>query len=128
MSLKDQLFVMIVDDTSTSRGLIAQAMDEIGIRNYTTENDGASALRRLVARPVHLVISDYNMPNMDGLELLEALRAHRSTQRIGFMLVTGRADAALLARGQRLGMNNYLHKPFSIAQMRAAIEGVTGPL
>ncbi|MCR9124911.1 MAG: response regulator [Rhodobacteraceae bacterium] len=128
MSLKDTLHVMIVDDMATSRGLITQAMDEIGIRNYTTENDGAAALQKLAAKPVHMVISDYNMPRMDGLQLLKALRENRSTQRIGFILVTGRADKELLDMGRQLGMNNYLKKPFSPADMKACITRVTGPL
>ncbi|WP_371039009.1 MULTISPECIES: response regulator [unclassified Rhodosalinus] len=128
MGVKNNLHVMIVDDMSTSRGLITQAMDELGITNYQTEKDGESALKRLVARPVHLVISDYNMPGMDGLALLEALRKNKVTQRIGFILITGRADRELLVKGQQLGMNNYLPKPFTTPQMRACIERVTGPL
>ena len=128
MGLRDSVHVMIVDDMSTSRGLITQAMDELGIKNYQTETDGKGALQKLAARPVHLVISDYNMPGMDGLQLLQALRANRSTQRIGFILITGRADGDLLARGQQLGMNNYLPKPFSTAQMKSCIEQVIGRL
>lgn len=128
MGVRNSLHVMIVDDMSTSRGLITQAMDELGIKHYQTEKDGESALKRLVARPVHLVISDYNMPGMDGLALLEALRRSKATQRIGFILITGRADRDLIARGQRLGMNNYLPKPFTTQQMRSCIERVTGPL
>lgn len=128
MSLKDKLHVMVVDDMSTSRGLITQALDELGVRNYQTENDGASALKRLAARPVHLVISDYNMPGMNGLQLLEALRKNASTQRIGFILITGRADRELLAEGQKKGMNNYIKKPFTALDMKACIEKVIGPL
>ncbi len=128
MSLKDKLHVMVVDDMSTSRGLITQALDEIGVRNYQTENDGASAFKRLAGRPVHLVISDYNMPGMNGLQLLEALRKHASTQRIGFILITGRADRELLTEGQQKGMNNYIKKPFTSQDMKACIEKVVGPL
>ena len=128
MGVRDNLHILIVDDMSTSRGLITQAMDELGITNYDTENDGASAMKRLSARPVHLVISDYNMPGMNGLELLGALRQNKSTQRIGFILITGRADKDLLAKGQALGMNNYLAKPFTTAQMKTCIERVVGPL
>ncbi len=128
MGVRENLHILIVDDMSTSRGLITQAMDELGITKYDTENDGASALKRLSTRPVHLVISDYNMPGMNGLELLGALRQGKSTQRIGFILITGRADKELLAKGQSLGMNNYLAKPFTTAQMKSCIERVVGPL
>ncbi|MBK5928189.1 response regulator [Rhodobaculum claviforme] len=128
MGVRDNVHILIVDDMSTSRGLITQAMDELGITNYDTENDGTTALKRLAARPVHLVISDYNMPGMNGLELLAALRQTKPTARIGFILITGRADKELLAKGQSLGMNNYLAKPFTTAQMKTCIERVVGPL
>ena len=128
MSLKDMLHVMVVDDMSTSRGLVTQSLDEIGIKKYYTENDGANAWRRLVVQPVHLVISDYNMDGMDGLQLLEALRTHPKTAKIGFILITGRADAALIAKGKQLAMNNFLKKPFNTASLKACIEKVVGRL
>jgi two-component system chemotaxis response regulator CheY len=128
MSLKKSLHVMVVDDMSVSRGLIEQALDEIGLANVIYERDGATALKRLAAHPVHLVLSDYNMPGMDGLSLLEGLRHNRSTQRIGFILITGRADREILSRGQMLGINNFLTKPFSTLQLRVCIEKVVGSL
>ncbi len=128
MSLKKQLHVMVVDDMSVSRGLINQALDWIGIENVAYEPDGRSALRRLQSQPVHLVISDYNMPEMDGLTLLQNLRASPATQRIGFILISGRIDQALVDRGRALGMNNYLKKPFTRDAFAQAIETVFGPL
>ena len=82
MSLKDSLRVMVVDDMSTSRGILTQCLDELGIKNYMVENNGQSAFQTLTTNPVHLVLSDYNMPGMDGLGLLKALREHRVTQRV----------------------------------------------
>ena len=67
MSLKDSLRVMIVDDMGVSRGLLIQAIEEMGIWKNQAENDGRVALTKLVSDPVHLVLSDYNMPGMDGL-------------------------------------------------------------
>lgn len=128
MSLKDSLSIMVVDDMSTSRGLITMALDEIGIRNVDSKNDGQTALTSLAAKPVHLVISDYNMPGLDGLQLLRALRENRSTSRIGFILVSGRLDDAIVATGRKLGMNNFIAKPFDTLQMRRCIEAVVGPL
>lgn len=128
MLLKSQLHVMVVDDMSVSRGLIEQALDWAGISNVQYEANGESALRRLVASPVHLVISDYNMPGMDGISLLEALRSNKQTHRMGFILITGKADRALLERGQRAGMNNFLTKPFTKEALLRCIESVTGKL
>lgn len=128
MSLKDMLKVTVVDDMSTSRALITQALDWMGISNYNTQNDGAEALNFLTKQPSHLVISDYNMPGMDGLTLLQGLRQHAVTQAVGFILVTGRADQSIVTRGQQLGMNNFIQKPFEPGAMKACIEQVVGRL
>lgn len=128
MALRDSIRIMVVDDMSTSRGLLMQALDELQIRHVDHAADGRGALTKLAANPAHLVISDYNMPQMDGLHLLKALRENRSTSRIGFILVTGRADREIIEAGQRLGMNNFLRKPFSTEQMRACIQAVVGAL
>jgi two-component system chemotaxis response regulator CheY len=128
MALRDQLRVLVVDDMATSRGLITQALDGLGIANVATASDGRSALATLAAAPVHLVITDYNMPEMDGHQLLQALRANPATQRTGFLLITGRADGTVIDRGKGLGMNNYIKKPFTTDDMRGAIEAVFGRL
>ena len=128
MSVREQLRVMVVDDMSTSRGLITQALDAMGIRNVATAADGKSALQALIKSPVHLVISDYNMPEMDGLHLLYYLRKTPQTAKVGFLLITGRAEPAIIEKGQQLGMNNYIKKPFETADLRSAIEAVVGRL
>lgn len=128
MSLREQLRVMVVDDMSTSRGLITQALDAIGIANYGTAGDGKSALLAILKSPVHLVISDYNMPQMDGLHLLHYMRSQPQTKKTGFLLITGRADPQIIAKGKQLGMNNYLPKPFETADLRKAIEAIVGRL
>jgi two-component system chemotaxis response regulator CheY len=128
MSLRDQLRIMVVDDMSTSRGLITQALDAFGITNVSTADNGLDALKSLVVRPVHLIISDYNMPQMDGLQLLHHLRNSPKTKSIGFILITGRADQKIIDNGKKLGMNNYLKKPFEQSGLRQCIEAVVGRL
>ncbi|MEO9820452.1 MAG: response regulator [Paracoccaceae bacterium] len=128
MALRDQIRVMVVDDMSTSRGLITQALDNFGVQNVSTAEDGTSALQLLARSPVHLVISDYNMPNMDGLKLLHNLRAGPKTKGVGFILITGRAEQQIIDYGKKLGMNNYLKKPFQPDELRKCIETVVGPL
>ncbi len=128
MALRDQLRVLVVDDMSTSRGLITQALDSFGLRNVNIAADGASALQRLASSPAHLVISDFNMPGMNGLQLLQAIRGDARTRGLGFLLITGRADREIIETGRQLGMNNFLKKPFEAAQLRAAIEAIVGKL
>ena len=122
------LHVTVVDDMSTSRALITQALDWMGVRNYTTQNDGDAALAQLMRQPSHLVILDFNMPGLDGLSLLQGLRQNAGTKAIGFILVTGRADQAMIQRGQQLGMNNFIQKPFEAPAMKTCIEQVVGRL
>ena len=128
MALRDQLRIMVVDDMSTSRGLITQALDAMGIRNVATAADGATALQTIAKSPVHLVISDYNMPGMDGLQLLHSLRTGAKTAKVGFLLITGRADKEIIDKGKRLGMNNLVKKPFDTAGLKQAIEAIVGRL
>ena len=128
MALRDQIRIMVVDDMSTSRGLITQALDSLGVQHVSTAEDGADALTTLSKAPVHLVISDYNMPNMDGLKLLHNLRSGPKTKGVGFILITGRAEQQIIDYGRKLGMNNYLKKPFEPADLRKCIESVVGPL
>jgi len=128
MGVKDKLSVMIVDDMAVSRSLITQALEWMGVAQVDFCTDGATAFQKLAANPVHLVISDYNMPGADGLALLEGLRNNRMTQRIGFILITGTSDPAVINRGRQLGMNNFIKKPFSPEALKECVERVVGPL
>jgi two-component system chemotaxis response regulator CheY len=129
MSLAEKLRVMVVDDTSVSRALIVDALDQMGVRGVTIAKDGVAALNSLKTQPVHLVISDMNMPGgLDGLALLKSLREHKPTSRIGFILVTGSNDRSLIERGRQYALNNYVTKPFTVTSLRGAIEAVIGKL
>lgn len=128
MSLKSQLRIMVVDDMATSRALIQKSLEEIGLANYTWEASGTDALQSLAKNPVHLVISDYNMPNGSGLDLLRAVREHGPIAGTGFIIVTGSPDARILEAGTALGLNNFIKKPFTTAQMQQCIEKVVGKL
>ncbi len=128
MALRDQLRTIVVDDMSTSRGLITQALDGFGIRQVESASDGPTALKKIASWPVHLVISDMNMPGMNGLQLLHALRSNAQTKGVGFLLITGKADREIIETGRKLGMNNLVKKPFQPDDLRKAIEAIVGRL
>jgi two-component system chemotaxis response regulator CheY len=128
MSLRDQLHVLVVDDMSTSRGLIVQALEGFGLTHIETATSAEDAIARLESPGIHLVLLDYNMPGMNGLDLLERLRATPATRALGVILITGRADRSILERGRTLGLNNYLAKPFAPSDLRACLESVVGRL
>jgi two-component system chemotaxis response regulator CheY len=129
VSLKESLRIMVVDDMSVSRALINQSLEEMGIKNIRVEADPKKALATLVAgAPVHLVVSDMNMPGMSGLDLLQSLRENKTTQRIGFIIITATPSQEILTRGQQLAVNNLVRKPFTTPTLKAAIEQVVGRL
>lgn len=128
MALRDHLKLLVVDDMSTSRGLITQALEDFGIQQVEVADSGAQAMRSLARSPVHLVLSDYNMPGMDGIALLDAVRHDVKTQATGFIMITGRVTKELVERGRALGLNNYLAKPFTPLDLRHCIEAVVGRL
>ena len=128
MSIKDKIRVLVVDDTATSRGLLCQSIEELGIKNYDWAADGQDALNNMKKSVFHLVISDYNMPKMDGRGLLKKIRTNAATHRTGFILITGASDPEVINKGKKLGMNNFLHKPITTEKLRGCIEAVTGAL
>jgi two-component system, chemotaxis family, chemotaxis protein CheY len=120
--------VLVVDDQLTMRGLTRSALQTLGFTDFADAADGEEALKSLAVRPAHLVISDFNMPKMDGLALLRAIRAHPPIAKTAFIMLTGRADKELVQRAVQFGVNNYLVKPFTAADLKGKIEQVFGAL
>ena len=128
MPFMQHLKVMVVDDTSVSRLLLVDGLNEIGIKNITLAADGEQALQLMMANPCHIVFSDMNMPKLNGLQLLKALREFGPTRQCCFILVTGKGDRAMIEEGKKFGLNNFLAKPFTPATLKAAVEAVVGKL
>jgi two-component system chemotaxis response regulator CheY len=128
MPAASALKVLIVDDQLTMRALVRNGLREIGVVDIREAVDGEDGLRSLLAAPANLIISDYNMPKLDGLGLLRAVRSAPQLKSTGFIMLTGRADNELVQRAVQFGVNNYLVKPFTVATLRQKIEGVYGAL
>jgi two-component system chemotaxis response regulator CheY len=120
--------VLIVDDQQTMRSLVRTGLQQLGFAEFQEASDGEDALRALLARPSNLVISDFNMPKLDGLGLLRAVRSHPPLSKTAFIMLTGRADKELVQRAVQFGVNNYLVKPFTVATLQGKIEAVFGSL
>ncbi len=128
MPVAASMHVLVVDDQQSIRSLVRSGLNQLGISQVTEAADGAEGLKSLERDPVHLIISDYNMPNMDGLEFLQAVRANAPTQQTAFIMLTGRADRELVQKAVQFGVNNYLVKPFQVAVLKGKIEQVFGVL
>lgn len=120
--------VLIVDDQQSLRALVRTSLQQIGFSEMREAPDGEEALKALIAKPANLVISDYNMPKLDGMGLLRAIRALPNFKQTAFIMLTGRADHELVKRAAQYGVNNYLVKPFTVATLKGKIEQVFGVL
>jgi two-component system chemotaxis response regulator CheY len=119
---------LVVDDQMSMRALICTSLKQIGIVNLREAPDGEEGLKELLVKPAHLVISDFNMPKLDGLGFLRAVRAHPPIANAAFIMLTGRADIELVGRARQFGVNNYVVKPFTTNQLKEKIEQVFGVL
>lgn len=128
MPIASQMSVLVVDDQRAIRALVKDSLQQLGVRLIGEAEDGAQAYESLMMNPVHLVISDLNMPKMDGLELLKAIRAKEGLSKTAFIMLTSRGEVELVRQAVALGVNNYLTKPFTIGLLKKKIETVFGPL
>jgi len=128
MPAASSLGVLVVDDQQTIRSLVRSGLQQLGFANVREAVDGEEGLRQMLIKPAQLVITDFNMPKLDGLGLLRAIRAHPPIQTTAVIMLTGRADKDLVQRAVQFGVNNYLVKPFTVATLKEKIEAVFGVL
>ena len=128
MPVAAALKVLVVDDQSSMRQVTRMALERIGVRLIHEAENGQTALQKAVAQPLDLIISDFNMPEMDGLGLLRAMRGHPAVRKLPFILITERSDRELVVTAAQAGVNNYLVKPFTEAVLRQKMEEVMGKL
>jgi two-component system chemotaxis response regulator CheY len=122
MSTQEQHAILVVDDQRTMRALVRQSLRELGHFEIIEAGDGMHALQLLTDRRIKLVISDFEMPRMDGLTLLRRIREHRDLGDIPFILLTSRSDARIVLEAKELGVGGYLVKPFTLGALQQRIE------
>lgn len=120
------LKVLVVDDQFSVRQMTRLALEKIGVRLIHEAENGQEALTKALAQPLDLIISDFNMPEMDGIGLLRAVRGHQAIRKTPFILITGRGDRELVVKAAQAGVNNYVVKPFDEATLRQKMEAVLG--
>ena len=120
--------VMIVDDQQSMRGICKYILNQLGFTNIVEAKSGRDALGKLEKSSVDLIISDWNMEDIDGLTLLRVIRKHPKTQGMPFIMATGRSDKEQVKEANSSGVNNYIIKPFDASTMKKRIEAVIGVL
>ncbi len=108
---------LIVDDFSTMRRIIRNLLKELGYTNVDEAEDGDMALAKLRGEPFDFVISDWNMPNMDGLTMLQNIRADPALCKLPVLMVTAEAKKENIIAAAQAGANGYIVKPFTAATL-----------
>ncbi|MFA7270025.1 MAG: chemotaxis response regulator CheY [Sterolibacterium sp.] len=104
---------LVVDDFSTMRRIVRNLLKELGYTNAEEAEDGAVALQKLKAGSYDFVISDWNMPNMDGLQLLQAVRADPALKHLPVLMITAEAKKENIIAAAQSGASGYIVKPFT---------------
>ncbi len=118
-----KLNILLVDDSAAIRKILLRTLSqaELPIAHVHEANDGLEALSILDAADINLVLSDVNMPNMDGLELLTKIRAKASLKSLPVILITTEGSQAKVLEAVRLGANGYVRKPFTSEQIKEKV-------
>jgi two-component system, chemotaxis family, chemotaxis protein CheY len=118
--------VMIVDDSAAIRKILKRMLDGAGITlgNVVEAADGAEALEKLKQQPINLILSDINMPNMDGIQLLTELKSKAEYKHIPVIMITTEGGEAKVMEAVQLGASGYVRKPFTSAQIKEKLDGL----
>lgn len=111
--LDTNMNVLVVDDADTMRRIVCNLFRGLGIKNLREAENGNTALQELKAKKVDLVVSDWNMPVMSGIELLRAIRADEELKSIPVLMVTAEAKKENIIEAVQAGASNYIVKPFN---------------
>lgn len=108
---------LVVDDFSTMRRIVRNLLKELGFTNVDEAEDGQVALHKLKTQHFDFVVSDWNMPNMTGIELLKAVRAEPQLKGLPFMMITAEAKRENIIEAAMAGASGYIVKPFTAATL-----------
>jgi len=124
MALDKNIKILLVDDFSTMRRIEKNLLKEIGFSNIDEADDGVTALPMLKKGNYDLVITDWNMPVMQGIDLLKAIRANPALSHIPVLMVTAESKREQIIAAAQAGVNGYVVKPFTGATLREKLEKI----
>ena len=116
--------VLVVDDFATMRRILKNILKQIGFTKIIDADDGSTALAMLKKNKVDLIISDWNMPKVSGLELLKAVRSDESIKDMPFLMVTAEAQKDSVVQAIQAGVSNYVVKPFTPDTIKEKLEQI----
>lgn len=125
MADRSALKFLVVDDFSTMRRIVRNLLKELGFANVEEAEDGAVALQRLKSSGgIDFIVTDWNMPNMDGLQLLQSVRAHPGLKHLPVLMITAEAKKENIIAAAQAGASGYIVKPFTAATLQEKFEKI----
>jgi len=123
--LNKDMPILVVDDFSTMRRIVKTCLKQLGFGNVTEAADGKIALDKLQGSDAfELIISDWNMPNMMGIDLLKAVRQDDKLKALPFLMVTAEAQKENILEAAKAGVSNYIIKPFTADLLKEKLEAI----
>jgi two-component system, chemotaxis family, chemotaxis protein CheY len=122
---KDMKF-LVVDDFSTMRRIVKNLLHDLGYPNVTEADDGKTALPMLQAGGFDVLISDWNMPGMSGLDLIKAVRADAKLAKLPVLMLTAEAKREQIIEAAQAGVNGYVIKPFTAETLKEKLDKILG--
>jgi two-component system chemotaxis response regulator CheY len=116
--LDKNMKILVVDDFSTMRRIIKNLLKDLGFANIQEADDGSTALPMLQQGDFDFVVTDWNMPGMQGIDLLRAIRADANLKHIPVLMVTAEAKKEQIVAAAQAGVNGYVIKPFTAATLK----------
>lgn len=126
MAVDKSMNVLVVDDYKTMIRIVRGLLEQLGFRNIDDATDGPGALEKLQVKEYGLILSDWNMSPMTGLQLLQAVREDPRTRDVPFVMVTAEAKTENVIAARQAGVNNYIIKPFTLAVLKQKLTAVLG--
>ncbi|HAO21047.1 MAG: response regulator [Desulfobacteraceae bacterium IS3] len=123
--MASEMCVLIVDDFSIMRGIIRRMLlKEFGTNNIFEAEDGITAWQILSSEKIDLVLCDWNMPNMTGLDLLEKVRSHKDFSKVPFIMITAEGKKENVIEATKKGVSGYIIKPFTAKDLRKKLSPI----
>jgi len=128
MAVDKSMNVLVVDDYKSMIRIVRGLLVQLGFTNIDEAADGETAFEMIRSKPYGLVLSDWNMQPVTGLELLRRVRAEPATRATPFVMVTAEAKVENVVAARQAGVNNYVIKPFTLAVLKQKLTSVLGEL
>lgn len=116
--------VLVVDDFSTMRRIVKNLLRDLGFTNISEADDGSTALPMLQGGDFDFVVTDWNMPGMQGIDLLKAIRADENLAHLPVLLITAEAKKEQIVMAAQAGVNGYIVKPFTAATLKTKLDKI----